>query len=206
MSYYSNDYDNSDCLDSYNFGMQRNTSSSVYYSRQAAFEESNAFYGSFRSANSDEENNSSSPRANSINHFGLPKESQKEEQEQSVPESTDADSEQDSFESHFEAIDELSELFGNDSASQPTAGRGSIFSRPCNPVAKDTQFCFPRCSAPAPVAIRGNLEVSEMNFSCPASSMKRELDLGNNYTTPSGSVFRPVAKINNPLTSTRASF
>ena len=205
MSYYSNDYDNSECFESYNFGMQRNTSSSVYYSRQNAFEESNEFYGSFRSSNTDEENNSSSPRPKSANHFGLEKQNQKEEQEQSVPGSTDADSE-DSFESHFEAIDELSELFGNDSSSQPTAGRGSIFSRPSNPVVKDTQFCIPRCSAPAPAAPRGNLEVTEMNFSCPASSMKRELDLGNSYTTPSGSVFRPVAKINNPLTFAPASF
>lgn len=125
----------------------------------------------------------------------------KESFENSAPESTEADSDEESFESHFDAIDELSEIFESASAqeSKPVASRAMPFSRPSNPIVKDSHFFIPRCSAPAPMfasveqSFRGINQ--EMNFSCQPSSFKEELQKAN-YIRPLRVVSRPLALIN----------
>lgn len=64
----------------------------------------------------------------------------KEECSQSFPGSTEADSEEDYFESQVEALDELSELFGDDSPRSSPPSRSVVFTRPSNPIVRDSQF------------------------------------------------------------------
>jgi hypothetical protein len=125
----------------------------------------------------------------------------KESFENSAPESTEADSDEDSFESHFDAIDELSEIFESASAqeSKPASFKAMPFSRPSNPIVKDSHFFIPRCSAPASMFASAEQSARrvnhEMNFSCQPSSYKEELQKAN-YIRPLRVVSRPLALIN----------
>lgn len=175
--------------------------------RPSSFVSRISFLDAQRSSESDEQNLAYSLRFESMNQIEFMKTNEKEDQEDSVPESTDVDSEEDSYESHFDAIDELSQLFDSAPMSQSSQPRCMPFARPSNPLVRDSQFCLPRFSAPAPVSSRANsneFEISEMNFSCPSSSFEGGLDMSS-YIKPSGSIFRPVAKINSPCNNTLVS-
>lgn len=172
--------------------------------RPSSFVARNSFLDVERSSECDEPNLACSLRFESMNQREFLKQNEKEDQEDSVPESTDVDSEEDSYESHFDAIDELSQLFDSAPISQSSQPRCMPFARPSNPLVRDSQFCLPRFSAPAPVSSRANsneLEISEMNFSCPSSSFEGGLDMSS-IIKPSDSIFRPVAKINSPCNNT----
>lgn len=207
MSYNSSVTNSEDSYKLNMFDMQRIPSNSMHMSKASSFVSRNDFLDAERSCESDESNIAYSYQFDSMNQRELIKANGKEDQEDSVPESTDVDSEEDSYESHFDAIDELSELFDSAPVSQPSQTRSVPFARPSNPLVKDTQFCLPRFSAPAPVLSGANglrLEVSEMNFSCPSGSSNEGLDVSS-YIKPSGLVFRPVAKNNSPFTNTLVS-
>ena len=201
MSYY---IDNDECQLSYSLEDRRMPSYSLYIPRNNKYENSDNLSDCFESPkNNDSNRSSTSSFINESERVSLKKD---EVCEQSLPGSTDVDSEDGEFDSHFDAIDELSELFESAPVNQEKPKRCMEFTRPSNPIIKDSQFCIPRCSAPAPVMAEVNersLEGSEMNFSCSFGSIKRELKM-NNYNNPSGSLIRPVARMNYPSISAPA--
>ena len=197
MSYYNNEA----CLVSYSLENKREPSNSLYLARDDEIEESNEFSELFEAAGQCIGTDSTNSSAKG--DFNKTRWNHKEECGQSFPGSTDVDSEDDYFESQVEALDELSELFGDESPRSSQENRSTIFSRPSNPVVGDTQFCIPRCSAPAPSGFsqrEARLEVTEMKFSSSFSSKKQDLNMSN-YIKPSGPIFRPVARINSNLTT-----
>ena len=193
---YSNYNDNEDCLASYSFEDKRNASSSLYMPRNDDFENINTFSDCLEASNVIDENSSSSSRYSSMNDSKNLAQNQKTEYEQSAPGSTEVDSEEDCFESHFDALDELSGLFESETIKEPKSNRSLEFARPANPNIKDSQFCLPRYSAPAPMLAKpqnNNLEVSEIKFSSSFSPMNRGLNMSC-HNRSSGALYRPMAR------------
>lgn len=188
------------------FDWCRTQSSSLYLSRPKTFDNFEGFSQYESSPSIKNTNRLLSPSFSSGKQREVIESKQRVDNEQSLPGSTDVDSDEESFESHFDAIDELSEIFetASNSTSQPTSNRNIPFSRPSNPIVKDTQFGIPRCSAPVPVLPEVNADARraghQYRFSCRSSSFKEELEMAN-YIKPSSPNVRPKAAINNLFTS-----
>eukprot|EP00344_Euplotes_crassus_P001621 CAMPEP_0196994662 /NCGR_PEP_ID=MMETSP1380-20130617/918_1 /TAXON_ID=5936 /ORGANISM="Euplotes crassus, Strain CT5" /LENGTH=138 /DNA_ID=CAMNT_0042410099 /DNA_START=47 /DNA_END=463 /DNA_ORIENTATION=+ len=128
-------------LSSYSYEERRQTSNSLYCPREDELDSSNEFSGLFEAAHDSDwiaSNDGPLSRKSGSNQIELNQ--NKEECGDSFPGSTDVDSEEDFFESQVEAIDELSELFGDDSSNASSVNRSSGFSRPSNPIIRDSQF------------------------------------------------------------------
>ena len=189
-------------LVSYSYEDRRMGSNSLYMPRSDDFEGSDDFSNCFEASSNAESNRATSPCPSPINESERISMKKDEVCEQSLPGSTEVDSEDNDFDSHFDAIEELSELFEAAPVNQENP-RCIQLARPSNPIIKDNQFDIPRCSAPAPVhpvARRSHMGVSEMNFSSSFGSTKGEFQMSN-YNKPSGSIMRPVARINYPSIS-----